>query len=145
MVGHAWVSTLAAHELRAFFFFLRQAPPMRQFIATMSYELHNSTLPDARKLLRAELVGRRWQDRVRGACPGGPAHGPPRGGGKPPRADLGGGGGQDRARGLDTPAGAVGIRRSAADEHSTDDVHDACAQDLRAAVDAVARTGRPIR
>lgn len=33
------------------------------FIATMSYELHASTAPDARKLLRAELVGRRWKDR----------------------------------------------------------------------------------
>ena len=85
---------------------------MRQFIATMSYELHSSTLPDARKLLRAELVGRRWQDRYQG---------------------------------LPMPAGAVWIRRSAADEHTTDDVHDACARDLHAAVAAVARTGRPIR
>jgi hypothetical protein len=37
------------------------------FIATMSYELHASTDNDARKLLRAELVGRRWQDRFNGA------------------------------------------------------------------------------
>lgn len=29
------------------------------FIATMSYDLHTSTAPDARKLMRAELVGRR--------------------------------------------------------------------------------------
>ncbi|MCK6586395.1 MAG: hypothetical protein HUU21_07745 [Polyangiaceae bacterium] len=33
------------------------------FIATMSYELHPTTSSDARKLLRAELVGRRWNDR----------------------------------------------------------------------------------
>lgn len=38
----------------------------RQFIATLSYELHPSTDPDAAKLLRAELVGRRWQDRHEG-------------------------------------------------------------------------------
>jgi hypothetical protein len=37
------------------------------FIATMTYELHPSTHDDARKLLRAELVGRRWQDRFNGA------------------------------------------------------------------------------
>jgi hypothetical protein len=36
------------------------------FIATMSYELHPETEPDAAKLLRAELVGRRWQDRHEG-------------------------------------------------------------------------------
>jgi hypothetical protein len=40
---------------------------MATFFATMSYELHPSTEPDARKLLRAELVGRRWQDRYEGA------------------------------------------------------------------------------
>jgi hypothetical protein len=33
------------------------------FIATMTYELSSSTDNDARKLLRAELVGRRWNDR----------------------------------------------------------------------------------
>lgn len=37
---------------------------MRSFYATMSYELAPSTPPDARKLLRAELVGRKWNDRV---------------------------------------------------------------------------------
>lgn len=37
----------------------------RMFYATMSYELHPSTAPDARKLLRAELVGRRWNDRAK--------------------------------------------------------------------------------
>jgi hypothetical protein len=37
------------------------------FYATMSYELDPTTEPEARKLLRAELVGRRWQDRVNGA------------------------------------------------------------------------------
>ncbi|XXT18136.1 hypothetical protein WME94_48695 [Sorangium sp. So ce429] len=40
---------------------------MRSFIATMVYELHPDTPPDARKLLRAHLVGRRWQDRHEGA------------------------------------------------------------------------------
>lgn len=33
------------------------------FTATMTYELGPSTESDARKLLRAELVGRRWNDR----------------------------------------------------------------------------------
>jgi hypothetical protein len=37
------------------------------FIATMTYELSPSTESDARKLLRAELVGRRWNDRYDGA------------------------------------------------------------------------------
>jgi hypothetical protein len=37
------------------------------FIASMSYELGPTTEPDARKLLRAELVGRRWDDRFQGA------------------------------------------------------------------------------
>lgn len=32
----------------------------------MSYELSPATSDDARKLLRAELVGRRWQDRCKG-------------------------------------------------------------------------------
>lgn len=36
------------------------------FIATLTYELHPSTESDAKKLLRAELVGRRWQDRCNG-------------------------------------------------------------------------------
>jgi len=36
---------------------------MATFFATMIYELDPATEPDARKLLRAELVGRRWQDR----------------------------------------------------------------------------------
>ena len=85
---------------------------MATFIATMSYELHPSTLPDARKLLRAELVGRRWQD---------------------------------RCKEMPMPAGTVWIKRSTPQEHTTDDVHDACAQDLHAAVAAVAQTGRPIR
>ena len=40
---------------------------MSTFIATLSYELTPATAPDARKLLRAELVGRRWQDRCEGA------------------------------------------------------------------------------
>lgn len=37
------------------------------FIATLSYELHPQTEPDAAKLLRAEMVGRRWLDRFEGA------------------------------------------------------------------------------
>jgi hypothetical protein len=45
----------------------RQSRRMAMFYATMSYELHATTEPDARKLLRAELVGRRWQDRYEGA------------------------------------------------------------------------------
>jgi hypothetical protein len=39
---------------------------MRSFIATLVYELHPDTPPESRKLLRAHLVGRRWQDRVQG-------------------------------------------------------------------------------
>ena len=84
---------------------------MATFIATMSYEVAPSTLPDARKLLRAELVGRRWQDRVDGAL---------------------------------MPANTVWIKRAAAPEHTTDDVHEACARDLFAAVAAVAAMGREI-
>jgi len=85
---------------------------MAMFVATMCYELHPTTELDARKLLRAELVGRRWQDRCEGAL---------------------------------MPAGSVWIRRSAEPEHTTDDLHDACARDLHAAVAAVARMGRTIR
>ena len=84
---------------------------MSTFIATMSYELAPATAPDARKLLRAELVGRRWQDRCEGAL---------------------------------MPANTVWIRRSAAPEHTTNDVHEACSRDLVAAVAAVAATGRAI-
>ena len=36
------------------------------FFATLTYELDPMTPPDARKLLRAELVGRRWNDRFDG-------------------------------------------------------------------------------
>lgn len=36
------------------------------FFATLSYELDPLTPPAARKLLRAELVGRRWNDRYEG-------------------------------------------------------------------------------
>lgn len=85
---------------------------MTKFTATMSYELDGATQPDARKLLRAELVGRRWQDRY-----------------------------EERLM----PAGTVWISRSATPDQTTDDVHAACADDLRAAVAAVAQTGRPIR
>lgn len=38
---------------------------LRTFFCTMSYELHPTTPPEARKLLRAELCGRLWQDRHR--------------------------------------------------------------------------------
>lgn len=40
---------------------------MNTFFVTMSYELHPKTPPEARKLLRAELVGRRWNDRHKAA------------------------------------------------------------------------------
>ena len=40
---------------------------MATFIVTMSYDLDPATPPDARKFLRAELVGRRWEDRCQGA------------------------------------------------------------------------------
>ncbi len=39
----------------------------RTFYATISYELHPTTPPEARKLLRAEMCGRRWQDRHKAA------------------------------------------------------------------------------
>lgn len=39
----------------------------RTFFATLSYELHPTTTPEARKLFRAELCGRRWNDRHKGA------------------------------------------------------------------------------
>ena len=38
----------------------------RTFFATLVYELDATTDADTRKLLRAELVGRRWQDRSDG-------------------------------------------------------------------------------
>ncbi len=38
---------------------------MRKFIASMSYDLAPDTPPTARKLLRAELAGRRWRDRLK--------------------------------------------------------------------------------
>jgi hypothetical protein len=38
---------------------------MPTFIASMSYDVSDDTPAAARKLLRAELVGRRWHDRVR--------------------------------------------------------------------------------
>jgi hypothetical protein len=85
---------------------------MRSFIATLVYELHPDTAPDARKLLRAQLVGRRWQDRCEGAA---------------------------------MPSTALWIRRSAEDDLTTDDVHAACARDLRDAAAAVEKTGRPVK
>ncbi|MEP7122214.1 MAG: hypothetical protein ABJE95_14940 [Byssovorax sp.] len=84
---------------------------MATFIATLSYELTKATSPDARKLLRAELVGRRWQDRRDGAL---------------------------------MPANTLWIKRAADPEHTTDDVHEACARDLFAATAAVAAMGREI-
>ncbi len=40
---------------------------MITFAATLSYELTPTTPPEARKLLRAELVGRKWNDRYKAA------------------------------------------------------------------------------
>lgn len=40
-------------------------PPM-SFIATLCYELHPGTELEAAQLFRAEMVGRRWQDRHHG-------------------------------------------------------------------------------
>jgi hypothetical protein len=85
---------------------------MRKFIATMTYELSPETPSDARKLLRAELVGRRWQDRVK-----------------------------DQRM----PRHTVWIKRSAEENQTTNDLHDKCAEELREAARAVARSGRPIR
>lgn len=85
---------------------------MRSFIVTMSYELHPTTSIEARKLLRAELVGRKWKDRHKTML---------------------------------MPASTVWSERTAADDETTDDVHARCADDLREAASAVARTGRPIQ
>jgi hypothetical protein len=38
---------------------------MRTFTASMSYELGADTSAEARKLLLAELAGRRWRDRLK--------------------------------------------------------------------------------
>jgi hypothetical protein len=38
---------------------------MPKFVASMTYDLSKDTPDDSRKLLRAELVGRRWRDRVK--------------------------------------------------------------------------------
>lgn len=38
---------------------------MRTFFVSMAYDLSPETTAEARMLLRAELVGRRWHDRVR--------------------------------------------------------------------------------
>ena len=84
---------------------------MATFIASMAYELHPDTAPDARKLLRAELAGRRWQERHNGPL---------------------------------MPAHTVWMLRKAPDEHTTDEVHAACGQELLAAVQAVTRMGKTI-
>jgi hypothetical protein len=81
------------------------------FTATLVYELHPQTDADTAKLFRAELVGRRWQDRYQG----------------------------DRM-----PAHSLWIHRSAEPQHTTDDVHAACAEDVLKAVAAVAAMGRKI-
>jgi hypothetical protein len=70
-VTEPWVDSTPVREGRATRTFTRVAPSgtllgMPKFVATMSYELSQSTPVDARKLLRAELVGRRWQDRCQG-------------------------------------------------------------------------------
>ena len=82
---------------------------MRKFVASMSYDLGADTPPDARKLLRAELVGRRWRDRCRHDA---------------------------------MPHNTLWIERGAASDDTTDDVHTACATDLRDAIEAVRKTGR---
>ncbi len=38
--------------------------PLRKFVCTMTYQLAADAAPEAAKLLRAELCGRRWHDRV---------------------------------------------------------------------------------
>ena len=81
------------------------------FVATLVYELHPQTEPDAARLLRAELVGRRWQDRHEGER---------------------------------MPANALWIRRTAEPNHTTDDVHAACATDLQKALAAVVGMGKKI-
>jgi len=40
--------------------------PMSTFVATLTYELSADTEADARKLLKAELAARRWEDRQDG-------------------------------------------------------------------------------
>ena len=78
----------------------------------MVYVVHPDTPPEARKLLRAHLVGRRWHDRFEGAP---------------------------------MPSNTLWMRLSAADSDTTDDVHAACARDLRDAVAAAAQMGRQIK
>lgn len=82
------------------------------FIATVVYELDPTSPPEAHKLLRAELVGRRYNDRYEGKR---------------------------------LPNSAVWIRRTAGAGETVDDLKARCAEELRAAVAAVARAGLPIR
>ncbi len=85
---------------------------MRKFVCSMSYELARDSADEARKLLRAELVGRRWQDKV---------------GDRP------------------LPSGTVWIHRSAGDDDTTNQVHDACTRDLKSAAEAVRKTGLELK
>lgn len=85
------------------------SPAMRTFFCTMIYDVSPDTPADARKLLRAELVGRRWHDRVRNRL---------------------------------MPRAGVWIDRKVDDKDTTDSVHTKCAQDLKDAAAAVAKTGR---
>lgn len=80
-------------------------------MATLTYEVDPSSAPEAVKLLRAELVGRRWHDR---------SH-------------------DERL-----PFGTLFIRRNATEHEIVDDVHAACAAELRDAVLAVRATGRAL-
>jgi hypothetical protein len=80
----------------------------RKFICSMSYELGPDVTDDARRLLCAELVGRRWQNRS-----------------------------GERL----LPRNSVWIERSASDDQTADDLHQACTQDLRGAAAAVRNTG----
>ena len=84
---------------------------MRKFVCSLTYEVHPETAEDSRKLLRAELVGRRWLERVEGKR---------------------------------LPSNALFMVRSAGDDDTTNDVHDACTGDLRAAAESVRKTGRAL-
>jgi len=85
---------------------------MPKFVCSMSYELDPSAAEEAKKLLRAELVGRRWRDRA---------------GDRP------------------LPRNTVWIFRSAGDDETADQVHDACTRDLKTAADAVRSAGLPVK
>lgn len=82
------------------------------FVATVVYELDPSTSVEAQKMLRAELVGRRYNDRFEGTP---------------------------------LPKNSVWIQRSRGPDETVDTLKDRSAEELRAAVAAVAKMGLPIR